>query len=87
MLIHLPECKSTCYYTEGNKSNYFCRAKSEKIIVKTDDGGRIEMELQKSGKKGVKSTYQDSTELPEEITVQMKYRITIILKKVANAFK
>lgn len=87
MLIHTPECMSTCLYTRGNKSNYFCRAKSGNIFIETNSDGRLTMELHTSKKKGVKSLYTGSTELPDEITVKMKYRTTIILKKVTNAFK
>jgi hypothetical protein len=86
-LIHTPKCKSVCIYRDGSKSSYFCRAKSEKIFIKTNEDGRTEMELRKTGKKGVKSSYLNSPELPDQISVQMKYRTTIILKKVANAFK
>lgn len=87
LLIHTPECKSTCFYADGEKSNYFCKAKSEKVFVEVDDGERTKMELQKFGNKGVISSYTGLTELPGDITVQMKYRTTIVLKKVANAFK
>jgi hypothetical protein len=87
LLIHSPECRSACFYSDGKKSHYFCRAKSEKVFVETDNDGRTEMELRKPGNKGVKSSYFDSPELPDQISVQMKYRTTIILKKVANAFK
>ncbi len=87
MLIHEPQCKSICFYAEGGKSNYFCKAKSEKLFIETGEKGLTSMQLYKSRKKSVKSSYIKSTNVPDEITVQMKYRTTIHLIKIDNAFK
>lgn len=87
MLIQEPQCKSICFFEEGKKSNYFCKARSEMLLIETGDRGRTSMQMRKSRKKSVHSMYIDSNSLPDEITVQMKYRTTILLKKVANAFK
>lgn len=87
LLVKQPDCKSTCFFTEGNKSNYFCRTRSERVLIETSASSRTIMEFKNSGRKGVKSTYISSVEIPDEITVKMKYRTTIILKKVKNAFK
>lgn len=86
-LVHTPECKSTCFFKEGNKSNYFCRAKSENVFVETYNEKRSIMKLRLSRKKGVSSSYIRSSELPEEIAVKMKYRTNINLKRVSDAFK
>jgi hypothetical protein len=87
ILIHEPECKSTCFYTEGDKSNYFCRARHEKVFIETSKNVRTEMHLKQTGKKGTSAVYAASGELPDEITVKMKYSTTINLKRVINAFK
>ena len=87
MLIFKPECKRTCLYREGDKSNYFCRTGSKKVYINTNNKGRLTMECYTSKKKGVISLYTESSELPDEITVAMKYKTSIVLKKVSNAFK
>lgn len=87
LLIHQPDCKSVCLYAEGEKSNYFCNAGSKKVFIETVAGDRTAMVLHGAGRKGAKASYIASPEIPDDIAVQMKYRTTITLRKVSNAFK
>ena len=87
MLIQDPQCKSVCICAEDEECNYFCKTGSEKVLIKTGDSGRTNMQLHKSRNKNVWSIYITSAIIPDEIGVRMKFRTTILLKKITNAFK
>ena len=86
-LIEKPECRSICFYREGEKNKYFSRKGSKKIFLTAENGNRNEMEIRVRGEKGVKSYYPESDEIPDIIVVKMRYSTTIMLKRVSNAFK
>lgn len=87
LILHNPDCKSVCFYTEADKSNYFCKASGEKVIVVSDSHYRKQMDIKTGWKKQVNSVYNESDELPDQITIRMKYKSTIVFKHVVNAFR
>ncbi|MBN1599204.1 MAG: hypothetical protein JW894_12995 [Bacteroidales bacterium] len=86
LLINTPECKSVCQPAASDKNDYFCKLKRGYQIVEIKNGYRSYVLLHEGRNKIASGEYEQNS-TPIAITVNMKLKTRIQLKKVENAFK